>query len=214
MALRLEQQLVAMSGQFLEMQDALGAQLRELRGATRQPAGEELVRTLERLDASIDAAERAIEAEALRLLALQSPVARDLKLVLLILQSTPDLERAGDYAKHLARHLSARTVPWPGDEHLPGTLETLHQMVTTLRAASFPTDAALARQVVELDAVVDARYEDAQRAQLLAGGQGHPALPEVLAAGQLWRSAERLGDHVKNVAVRLIHLRAGKATAD
>lgn len=209
MALRLEQHLVEMQGRFLAMQDALAAQLRHLAEADLRGPGARLVRDTEGLDTVIDAEERAIEAEVLRLLALQSPVARDLKLVLLILQSTPDLERAGDYAKHLARHLHARTSPWPGDEHLPALLGTLGRMVGTLRAASSPVDPALARQVVDLDASVDALYEDALRAQVLAGGQAGPALADILAAGQFWRSAERLGDHVKNVAVRLARLRAG-----
>lgn len=209
MALRLERHLGEMQGHFLAMQDALAAQLRYLAGADPGAPGARLVRETEELDAVIDAEERAIEAEVLRLLALQSPVARDLKVVLLILQSTPDLERAGDYAKHLARFLNARTAPWPGDEHLPALLETLGRMVTTLRAASSPVDPPLAGQVIDLDATVDALYEDALRAQVLAGGAPGLALGNILAAGQFWRSAERLGDHVKNVALRLTRLAPG-----
>jgi phosphate transport system protein len=206
MALRLEQHLTEMQGHFLGMQDALAAQLRHLGESNHQHPQAQLVRDTEQLDTIIDAGEQAVEAEGLRLLALQSPVARDLKQVLMMLQSTPDLERAGDYAKHLARHLYARTVPWPGDEQLPALMETLGKMVLTLRAASSPLDAPLASQVIALDAVVDALYEDALRAQILATGQHDPVLADILAAGQFWRSAERLGDHVKNVAIRLTRL--------
>lgn len=84
-------------------------------------------------------------------------------------------------------------------EHLPTLLEVLTRMARTLRAASFPADAKLAAQVLHLDGEVDRLYG---QAQLLARGP----LPDALAAGQCWRAAERLGDHLKNVANRLPRL--------
>ncbi|OWL94823.1 hypothetical protein CBQ26_14970 [Deinococcus indicus] len=171
------------------MQDHLVAQLRRL-GDRRDPA--QLVQDVQALDRQIDEAERAAVQGVLRLLALQAPVARDLRLTVLILQSTPDLERAGDYARHLSR-----TPDLTGPEGALA-LGDLTRMAATLRAASLPGDAALAAQVRALDARVDARFE-AATAELIA----RPGGPDALSAAAWWRSAERLGDHLKNVAVRL-----------
>ncbi|GAA0514324.1 PhoU domain-containing protein [Deinococcus depolymerans] len=190
MTARLDEQLSAVRGQFLSMQDHLVAQLRRLGEPTRDPA--QLISDVQALDRQIDEAERAAVQGVLRLLALQSPVARDLRLTVLILQSTPDLERAGDYARHLSR-----TPDVAGTEGRLA-LGDLTVMAATLRAATFPGDAGLAAQVRELDARVDARV-DAATAALIA----RPGGPDALAAAGWWRSAERLGDHLKNVAGRL-----------
>jgi len=186
---RLDEQLGAVRGHFLSMQDHLVAQLRRL-GDRRDPA--QLVQDVQALDRQIDEAERAAVQGVLRLLALQAPVARDLRLTVLILQSTPDLERAGDYARHLSR------MPDLTGPEGALALGDLTRMAATLRAASLPGDAALAAQVRELDARVDARFE-AATAELIA----RPGGPDALSAAAWWRSAERLGDHLKNVAVRL-----------
>lgn len=190
MTVRLDEQLGAVRGHFLSMQDHLVAQLRRLGDPGRDPA--QLIQDVQALDRQIDEAERAAVQGVLRLLALQAPVARDLRLTVLILQSTPDLERAGDYARHLARDLGAA-----GTEGVL-VLGDLTLMAATLRAASLPGDAALAAQVRELDARVDARFE-AATADLIA----RPGGPDALSAAAWWRSAERLGDHLKNVAARL-----------
>ncbi|MFT2721507.1 PhoU domain-containing protein [Deinococcus sp. A31D244] len=190
MTARLDEQLGAVRGQFLAMQDHLVAQLRVMGDPGRDSA--QVQADVSRLDLQIDEAERAAVQGVLRLLALQSPVARDLRLTVLILQSTPDLERAGDYARHLSRT--------PGAAGPEGTLVLgdLTLMAATLRAATLPGDAALAAQVRELDARVDARFEAAMTDLI-----GQPGGPGALAAAAWWRSAERLGDHLKNVAVRL-----------
>ncbi|MGM9322958.1 PhoU domain-containing protein [Deinococcus aquaticus] len=195
MTARLDEQLGAVRGQFLAMQDHLVAQLRVMGDPGRDSA--QVQADVSRLDRQIDEAERAAVQGVLRLLALQSPVARDLRLTVLILQSTPDLERAGDYARHLSRT--------PGAAGPEGTLVLgdLTLMAATLRAATLPGDAALAAQVRELDARVDARFEAAMTDLI-----GQPGGPGALAAAAWWRSAERLGDHLKNVAVRLEDLYA------
>ncbi|WP_291430460.1 PhoU domain-containing protein [Deinococcus sp.] len=195
MTARLDEQLGAVRGQFLTMQDHLVSQLRLLGDPNRDPA--QVQADVQALDLQIDAAEQAAVQGVLRLLALQSPVARDLRLTVLILQSTPDLERAGDYARHLART--------PGAAGPEGTLVLgdLTLMAATLRAATLPGDAGLAAQVRELDARVDARFEAAMTNLI-----GQPGGPGALSAAAWWRSAERLGDHLKNVAVRLEDLYA------
>ncbi|ANC73015.1 phosphate signaling complex protein PhoU [Deinococcus radiodurans] len=209
---RLDEQLERMTADFLSMQDTLAGQLRALQAAFAQ--GDTSVREeVERLDRDIGAANARIEGEALHLLARQSPVAHDLKLTLLILQSTPDLERAGDYAKHVARRLSALRAGTAGHpSEFAQALALLLQMATTLRAASSPMNAALAHEVRALDDQVDALYDRAVE-QVLAG-RPDAALADTLEASHAWRAAERLGDHLVNVAQRTERLLARPAPSD
>ena len=209
---RLDEQLERMTADFLLMQDTLAGQLRALQAALEQ-GGSEVREEVERLDREIDAANARIEDEALHLLARQSPVAHDLKLTLLILQSTPDLERAGDYAKHVARRLPALLA---GNEGQPGdfaqALALLLQMATTLRAASAPMNAELARDVLRLDDEVDVLYDRA--VEHVLAGRTRDALGEALEASHAWRAAERLGDHLVNVAQRTQRLSDRPAPSD
>ena len=208
----LDEQLERMTADFLFMQDTVAGQLRALQKALVQ-GGEGVFEEIGRLDREIDAANARIEDEALHLLARQSPVAHDLKLTLLILQSTPDLERAGDYAKHVARRLPALIAGTGGQPtQFSQALALLLQMATTLRAASSPMNADLAREVMKLDDQVDALYEQAVE-QGLAGRSG-AALAETLEASHAWRAAERLGDHLVNVAQRTERLLARPTPSD
>ena len=63
-------------------------------------------------DQRIDAYERDIDAEAVRLLALRQPLAQDLREIVSALKIASDLERIGDYASNIAkRSLALAQVP-------------------------------------------------------------------------------------------------------
>lgn len=201
---QLDEQLRRMSEEFLGMQDTVAQQVRALRDAVANGQCHGLQARISELDAEVDRADQRVEQEALKLLALHAPVAHDLRYALLMMQSAPDLERSGDYAKHLARLLDGRDTTWPGDEHLEAALKLLADMAGHLRAASFPMSADRAAHVAELDARMDALHDQVQAGLL------HPTesmnVQGALNAAQLWRSAERLGDHLKNVSQRITRL--------
>ena len=54
-------------------------------------------------DKAIDALEELINEETARLIALRSPTASDLRLVLSVMKIAGNLERIGDYAKNIAK---------------------------------------------------------------------------------------------------------------
>lgn len=199
---KLQEQMLHMTGFFLTMQDTVTQQLRLLHEASTSTIGSNLVIRIEELDAEIDIAEQHLEKEALRLLALHAPIAHNLRQVLLMIQSTPDLERAGDYAKHMARLMNKCCCTHLDRQLLSSVLKTLEQMSDKLRSASFPLEAELAYQVIQLDDRVDEIYEQIQRQHLT---QKDCELVQIIHEGQLWRAAERLGDHLKNVARRVTH---------
>ena len=76
----------------------------------------DLARQTVRADAALDQLDVEIEADCMRLIALQQPVARDLRLIGITMKVVTDIERIGDYAKDIAkigRRLAKRTAYRP-----------------------------------------------------------------------------------------------------
>ncbi len=125
-------------------------------------------------------------------------MAGDARFVAFVLSSLTDLERSGDYAAHIAEDaIQAR-----------GHLETLHrlfeklaQMLERLSLALERQDAALAREVAAEDKLVDKLIEGATE-RVISGFAGLP-LETGLASLRVLRSAQRIGDHLENIAERL-----------
>src|SRR5687767_7167641 len=99
--------------------------------------------------------ELAIDRDCESILALYTPVATDLRLVLASLKITNDLERIGDNAKGLARFLSENIndVPkhWLEKFNLEAMLEVLSEMLKDMGEALKKQDTRLARQTTKND---------------------------------------------------------------
>jgi phosphate transport system protein len=156
-------------------------------------------------DAEIDLKQRVLETKCLELISKHQLVARDARLVTGVLGSLGDLERAGDYAVHISEDAA--------QVRLEGMFETFHALFKTLREMSehlgdalVRDDAGLARAVRDQDADVDALVNTASGhiiASRNASGIAADDLLEVLATLRVVRAAQRIGDHLENVAERL-----------
>ena len=93
-----------------------------------------------RADARLDAYEREIDAESIRLLALRQPMAQDLREIVSALRIAGDLERIGDYAANIAKRSIA-----------------LAQVPPVRPAAAIPRMGRLVQEIVKdvLDAFVE-----------------------------------------------------------
>jgi phosphate transport system protein len=163
-------------------------------------------------DPVIDQEEVAIEQECIRLLALYQPAAVDLRTLCTIIKVNSDLERIADLAASMARrvkHVVADTVSlddYKDFEHLAQlTVDILGRTVRILSS----TDTAVARKVIESDALVDKGYRHVVQAVLeredrRMGGAG-PAMTVI----NLAKAMERIGDHCTNIAEDIIFLRTG-----
>jgi phosphate transport system protein len=157
-------------------------------------------------DLEIDRLDVAIDEAVLRALALQAPLAEDLRGVVAIKTMAIDLERVGDLARNIAKS-AARLAERPSTE-LPGWLEPLEtEALALLRRAldCFEAhDPAAARDVIEADDRVDALQDELVRA-LIARIGTHPetasqAIDLILVA----ESLERVADHATNIAEDVI----------
>lgn len=157
-------------------------------------------------DLEIDRLDIELDEEILRALALRSPVAQDLRLVIAVKSMATDLERVGDLARNIARsgeRLAERSVT-----DLPARLGRLEREATNLLRAALDAfrdcDAHAAREVIQGDDVVDALQDQLVR-ELVAHIGDHPnnasqAVDVILIA----ESLERIGDHATNIAEDVI----------
>jgi phosphate transport system protein len=153
-----------------------------------------------------------IETECYAVLAMEQPVARDLRIVSSALMVNVDLERIGDHGKKIARiYLRMREDPRPiplGD--IPRLGEIALTMLDRALRAMASNDVAEARAVCQTDDEADALYKQVFNAtidQMLAN-------PRLIAAGthliQIAHELERVADRATNIAERVIYTVAGE----
>ena len=172
-------------------------------------------RVIER-DRRIDAIEHDVDELAIRVLALRAPVADDLREVIAGLKIAGILERVGDYAKNIAKsagHIEGRARFEPLTL-LPAMAEVASGMVRDVLTAYAARDAALAKEVVERDAKVDAFYNSIFR-NFVSFMVENPST--ITSAAQLLfvaRNLERIGDHATNVAEQVYFAATGDYLAE
>jgi phosphate transport system protein len=163
-------------------------------------------------DQEVDALELKIENQAVAVIARHQPVASDLRLIFTIIKALTDLERAGDYAMHVAEDalLLAQEPPLKRYVTLPEMGKRLLEMMDTLGKAVAERDPGLARKVVEMDDQVDGLYEEVTRELITYMLEDPRTLTKALTLMRVARSYERLGDHLENVGERVIYWLTGE----
>lgn len=153
-----------------------------------------------------------IEQECMRLLALQQPMAKDLRIIGTAMKIIADLERVGDYAVDIAR--SAKTLAaepyFKALVDIPRMGEITIRMVRMAAQAFVKEDLDLVRQVIEQDDEVDRLWYHLL-GELIDYMQRDPEL--VLQSTHLLlvaRYLERIADHVVNVAERVSYMETGQ----
>jgi phosphate transport system protein len=165
-------------------------------------------------DESVNALYRGVEMQAYDLLARQQPVAGDLRVLVPSLRIVVDLERAGDYAVHLAKIARRRHPASAVPDELRDTFlqmgRTAEEIVRKAGDVIATRDLALAAEL-EVD---DDAMDDLTRGlftQLLQGGAGDiEAAIDVTLAGRYY---ERLADHAVAVGRRITYMVTGEHSA-
>jgi len=163
-------------------------------------------------DSAIDAARERVEDQAFELLALQQPVARDLRMLVAALRMVADLERMGDLAVHVAK-VARRRVPDVAvpEELLPTMVrmaEVAEEMVGTVAGIIAERDVAGARRLERADDEMDQLRRSSFRITL-ADSWPYGVEPAVDIA-LLGRFYERIADHAVSLARRVVYLVTGE----
>ncbi|MBC7824841.1 MAG: phosphate signaling complex protein PhoU [Candidatus Parcubacteria bacterium] len=162
-------------------------------------------------DKQIDRLYKQIELDCVNLIALQSPVAQDLRLLSALMQLVRDLERIGDYAKNLGE-VAVRLFPYPVSPHM-GQVRLMFDRCRAMLAMSLVSlsnlDAASGLEVRDKDDAVDLDYETlytllTQQSDVL--GVVEPIVLLVL----LIRHLERMADHATNIGKRVAYIVTGQ----
>lgn len=154
---------------------------------------------IDRLDVSIDDA-------VLRALALQAPVADDLRQVIAIKMMATDLERVGDLARNIAK-CALRLSEHP-EVALPSKLKDLSVEAQRLLRRSLDSfsksDTARAEAVLDEDDQVDADQDVVVRETVLQISQHPEASSQGVDFILIAKNLERVADHATNVAEEVI----------
>jgi len=159
-------------------------------------------------DPQINVLLRVIENECLTALALQQPVAADLRDIVASMQIASELERIADHAKDIAKIVLGMD---PGDfsgpmDRLAGMNDVCVHMLMQVIDAYQSRDSDLARAAVAHDQEVDEL--DGQAASSLMMQLMTAADPTMHATHLLWIAyhLERTGDRITNIAERIVFM--------
>jgi phosphate transport system protein len=164
-------------------------------------------------DRELDALELAVEEQAIGLLALQQPMARDLRFIISAIKVSNDLERVGDHAVNIAQcAIRASDLPTTlqPDPAIAEMARRARRMLVDALTAFVRADGALGRQVCRADDEVDALHNSVFRiliTHMLGDARTiTPALELLLVS----RNLERVADLATNIGEDAVFLAEGK----
>jgi len=166
----------------------------------------QLADEVERDDLEIDRIDVQVDEEVLRVLALQAPVASDLREVVAIKMIATDLERVGDLARNIAK--SAARLARHSEIPLPTSLVHLADgacgvLRKALNAFS-ECNVEVARAVLGADDAIDAAQDDVVRDELERIAENPSQVSLGVDVILVAKNLERVGDHATNIAEDVI----------
>ncbi|MDX1580939.1 MAG: phosphate signaling complex protein PhoU [Alphaproteobacteria bacterium] len=165
-----------------------------------------------RADAEIDALEMAVEKEAVAVLARRQPMASDLREIISALKMSSILERIGDYAKNIAKRVTAlrdteniRIVRPVGE-----MAYLVQKMLKDALDAYIDLDDEKAVEVWHRDEAVDELYNSLFRELLTYMMEDPRSISGCTHLLFVAKNVERMGDHVTNISEIVYYLVRGE----
>ncbi|MDF2521506.1 MAG: phoU3 [Clostridia bacterium] len=158
-------------------------------------------------DDEIDNMESDIEDKCLKLIALQAPMAKDLRFIATALKTITDLERIADHAVDISK----TTIRLADEKYIkelidiPKMGEIATRMVKESIDAYVKQDVDKAREVAKMDDEVDAYYKQMFRELLLIMMEDPKKINQATSFLFIGKSLERIGDYVTNICERIVY---------
>jgi len=157
-------------------------------------------------DEEIDARCVELEEACLRILALQAPVATELRQVVALMRMIAEVERSGDLVRNVAK-TARRIYGHQLDPKLRGIItrmgEQAQQLYTAAIEAFVENDVAKAAALDDMDAYLDALQKQFIQAILESQAAGNIDLQVAVQLAFVARFYERIGDHAVNISERV-----------
>jgi phosphate transport system protein len=206
-----EQQLRALKDKLLVMshhaEKMIADAIRAL--VERRPSlAEEVIKS----DDEMDQLELDIDNLCYEILALEQPVARDLRFIATALKIVRDIERIGDIAVNIAER-ATELIQEPEMKRLidlPIMAEAAQRILKESLDAFVNSDAELAEKVIRDDSFVDDCYEQIFRELLTYMMEDTKYISRALKVIFIAKHLERVGDHSANIAEMVIFLVRGQ----
>lgn len=167
-------------------------------------------------DDLIDSKQAEIEEKCIQLIALQSPVAGDLRIIVSVMMIAIELERIGDYAEGIGKIsvLMGDMSPLKPLIDIPRMAENATKMLRLSIDGFVKRDPHTALDVCDLDDEIDDTYNQVYR-ELLTYMMADPATIQ-RATYLLWvaHDLERSADRATNIAERVLFLVTGSSSRD
>ncbi len=189
--------------------------LRALRSALNAlaRADEELADEVISFDDEVDQRYLAIEAGVQSLLARQTPVAADLRLVLAVLRVNLHLERMADYCVTVAKLTKLMGDLNVSDDAIGRSIEDMgqraEQMIRVAMDSFSDRDPVKAETLVELDELIDRANRNATE-DVLSLGDSPQEREYGLRMLVVSRCVERIGDHAVDIGEQVVYLVTGE----
>jgi phosphate transport system protein len=162
-------------------------------------------------DDAIDSLHHQLEETIISTVALQQPMAHDLRRLIAALLITNELERMGDYAEGIGRTALRRGDVTELDipPMLSDMLLNVNQMIGEVMEAYVEEDPDKARAAAAHDDQLDQAYKDLF--DVIVKRMGNSELPIEHGTYILWagHNLERIGDRVTNICERIVYARTG-----
>jgi phosphate transport system protein len=162
-------------------------------------------------DTRIDELEVQIDSMAIRLLALQQPMARDLRFITMAMKISSEIERVGDHAVNIAEAVEymIQAPPFPILPEIEEMVRLCTDMLTDALDAFVRADARAARDIIQRDDRVDELHDNNFRILLTHMMED----PRKITAGMdlllISGNLERIADLATNVCEEVIFLIEG-----
>ena len=164
-------------------------------------------------DDEIDLLSVEAEEKCIRMLALQQPVAVDLRTILTDLRMVSEIERSGDLVSNIAKGIG-RIQGVELEPRLRGLIDRMCEQavrLTTLAIDSYADkDAALAGALGELDDRLDELHNDYIGTVFSSRFDRYITTQQAVQLAVIGRFYERIGDHAVNIGERVQYLVTGE----
>ena len=169
------------------------------------------VSAVRKTDQVIDQLELEIDSMVMSLLALQQPMAGDLRLILAALKISNDLERVGDHAVNIAqsaKRLAKSQFIAPKPE-LVESARLAREMLSNAISAFVRGDPQAGREVCKMDDLVDDLHRSMFRILLTHMAEDHHTIGAAMELFLVSKNLERVADLATNIAEEVVFLVEG-----
>ena len=208
---KFEQELESLKQQVMEMGDVaesmVGWASAALVGRDRA-----LIQKVQASERKLDRYQLEIDSEAIRLITIYTPIAKDLRFLLMVARINTELERIGDQALNNTEYVLLLLSAPPAQtlRDLSRMSEITRGMVHNALQAFHDEDTDKAQEVLQADDEVDSLNSQIFRDLLTDKSVDPETINQCMTLILLARSLERIADHATNMSEEVIYLVKGE----